>query len=112
MANIKTSDSKTKSRKFIILPRDQETYNEKFAIANGRQLPFETPVTLRPDDVKAIENQKEPFQTSDQMTVYEAMEKFSVDQTKATEIVQAAAKHPEMTGAQIKWRPKYILQAV
>ena len=99
-----------KPKRFIILPRDAATYEEKFAIANGRKLPFETPVSLRPNDVKALEQQKEPFQTTDQMTVYEAMEKFSVDQAKASEIVQAQAIHPEMASSQIKWRSKYLLQ--
>jgi len=110
MANIKKADSDTKPQKYIIIPRSEKVYEEMYAIANGRKLPFETPVTLRPNDVKALEQQKEPFQTSEQMTVYEAMEKFSVDQAKATQIVKAAAMHPEMTGSTIKWRPKYILQ--
>ncbi len=100
------------AKKFVILPRNQETYKEKFAVANGRKLPFETPVSLRPNDVRAIEQQKEPFQTSDTLTVYEVMDKYSVDQTKASEIVKAQAKHPEMAGSTIKWRPKYLLQAV
>ena len=112
MANIKKAEKDIKAQRYIILPRDQNTYEEKFAIANGRRLPFETPVSLRKQDVEAIENQKEPFQTTDTMTVYEAMEKFSVDQEKASEIVKAQTLHPEMSGSSIKWRPKYIIQAV
>ena len=112
MANIKKAEKDIKPQKYIILPRDTNTYNEKMAIANGRRLPFETPVTLRPNDVKALNNQKEPFQTTDTMTIYEAMEKFSVDQEKAAEIVKAQQLHPEMSGSSIKWRSKYILQAV
>ena len=115
MANIKKSETKAselKAKQFIILPRNQETYAEKFAVANGRKLPFETPVSLRPNDIKAIEQQKEPFQTSETMTIYEVMEKYSVDQTKAAEIVKAQATHPEMAGSTIKWRPKYLLQAI
>ena len=112
MANIKTSKTDTKPQRYIILPRNQDTYEEKFAIANGRKLPFETPVSLRPNDIKALEQQKEPFQTTDTMTVYEAMEKFSVDQAKASEIIKASASHPEMNNSSIKWRNKYLLQAV
>lgn len=112
MANTKKSATDTKPQKYIILPRNQETYDEKFAIANGRRLPFETPVELSRRDVEALENQKEPFQTTNDMTVYEAMEKFSVNQAKAAEIVKAAQLHPEMKDSVIKWRSKYLLQAV
>jgi len=112
MANIKKAEKDTKAQKYIILPRNQDTYEEKYATANGRRLPFETPVALRPNDITALEQQKEPFQTTNEMTVYEAMEKFSVDQAKATEIVKASQQHPEMAGTSIKWRSKYLLQAV
>jgi len=112
MANIKKAAADVKAQRYIILPRNQDTYEEKFAIANGRRLPFETPVSLRPNDIEALEQQKEPFQTTNEMTVYEAMEKFSVDQGKAAEIVKASQAHPEMNGSSIKWRSKYLLQAV
>lgn len=112
MANIKKADADKKPQKYIVIPRNQDTYTEGYAIANGRRIPFETPVTLREQDVLALKSQKEPFQTSEQMTVYEAMEKFQVDQAKAAQIVQAAARHPEMNGSTIKWREKYILQSV
>jgi len=112
MATPKKAEADIKPQRYIILPRSQETYDDMFAIANGRKLPFETPVTLRKEDVEALEQQKEPFQTTDQMTVYEAMEKFSVDQAKAAEIVKAQQLHPEMNQSQIKWRNKYILQPV
>jgi hypothetical protein len=112
MANVKKSDTDKKAGKYIIIPRDQNTYDEKFAIANMRRLPFETPVTLSHQDVLALENQKEPFQMDNKMTVYEAMEKYQVNQKKAAEIVQAQSKHPEIGGKIIKWRSKYILQAV
>jgi len=112
MANIKKSGNDTKPQKYIIIPRNQDTYEEKFAIVNGRKLPFETPVSLRKNDVVALEQQKEPFQTTETMTVYEAMEKFSIDQAKASEIIKASAQHPEMSGSTIKWRSKYLLQAV
>jgi len=112
MANTVKAEKDKKPQKYIILPRNESTYEEKFAIANGRRLPFETPVVLRPNDVEAIEQQKEPFQTTDTMTVYEAMEKYSVTQEKAAEIVKAQQVHPEMAGSSIKWRSKYLLQAV
>lgn len=112
MANVKKAAEDVKPQLYIILPRSQDTYEEKYAVANGRRLPFETPVTLRPNDIDALEQQKEPFQTTNEMTVYEAMEKFSVDQAKAAEIVKASQQHPEMAGSQIKWRSKYLLQAV
>jgi lipopolysaccharide export LptBFGC system permease protein LptF len=111
-AAIKKNDKDKKDGKYIIIPRNQDTYNEVFAVANMRRLPFETPVTLSSNDVKALENQKEAFQADKKMTVYEAMEKYQVDQKKAAQIVQAQAQHPDIGGKVIKWRSKYILQPV
>jgi hypothetical protein len=112
MANVKKAKADMKAGRYIIIPRDQNTYNEKFAVVNGRKLPFEVPVMLKENDVKAVEHQKEPFQVDNQMTIYDVMDKFQVDQSKAAEIVQAQATHPEIGGKTIKWRSKYILQAV
>jgi hypothetical protein len=111
MANIKKSDKDIKPSKYMIIPRNQATYEEKFAVVNGRKLPFETPVMLSVNDVKAIERQKEPFQVDSNLTVYEAMEKYQVDQKKAAQIVQAQSKVKDM-GKTIKWRSKYILQSM
>ena len=112
MANIKKAKTDMKPGKYIIIPRSQNTYQEKYAIAGARRLPFETPVTLTPKDVAALEHQKEPFQTDNKMTVYEAMEKYQVDQKKASDIVAAQAQHPEIGGKKITWRSKYIIQSV
>jgi hypothetical protein len=112
MANVKKNDKDIKPAKYIIIPRDQNTYNEKFAIANMKKLPFETPVTLTMNDVKALENQKEAFQSDNTMSIYEIMEKYQVDQKKAAEIAKAQSVHPEIGGKTIKWRSKYILKAV
>jgi len=110
MANVKKNADK--SGKYVIIPRNEETYKEGFAVANRRRLPFETPVTLSKQDVDALENQKEPVKTTNRLTVYEVMEKYQVDQKKASQIVQAQAQHPDIGGTTIKWRPKFILQAV
>jgi len=112
MANIKKASNDKKPGKYMIIPRDQNTYNEKFAVANGKKLPFETPITLSTADVKALEHQREPFQVDNQLTVMDAMDKYQVDQKKAAQIVQAQAQHPEIGGKTIKWRNKYIIQAV
>jgi hypothetical protein len=112
MANVKKAKTDMKPGKYIIIPRNQNTYKEKFAIANTRRLPFETPVTLSAKDVQALEHQKEPFQTDVQMTVYEIMEKYQVDQKKASEIAAAQSQHPEIGGKKITWRSKYIIQSV
>jgi hypothetical protein len=109
MANIKKN--KSRAGVYMIIPRDQSTYEEKFAVANMRKLPFETPVTLSDADVKVLEHQKEAFQTDNKMTVYEVMDKYQVDQKKAAQIVQAQAQHPEIGGKTIRWRSKYILQS-
>jgi len=111
MANVKKAKEDTKAGRYMIIPRDDKTYKEKFAVCNMRKLPFETPVTLSSNDVAALENQKVPIQLDNELTVYEAMDKYQVDQKKAAQIVQAQAKHPEIGGKVIKWKSKYILQA-
>ena len=112
MANIKKNVKDQKPGKYIIIPRSQDTYEEKYAVANGKKLPFETPVVLSHRDVKTLEHQKEPFQADSKMTVYEVMDKYQVPQNEAAKILQAQAKSSSATGKTIKWRSKYIVQAV
>ncbi len=111
MANIKKADADKKNAKYMIIPRSQKTYEERYAIANGKKLPFEVPLVLSQKDVKTLEGQKEPFQVDNIMTVPDAMEKFQCDQKQASEIVAAQSTHKEIGGTTIKWRAKYILQA-
>ena len=109
MANIKKGA--TKAGKYIVIPRSNETYQEKYAVANGKKIPFETPVMLSDNDVRALENQKEPMKANSNMTVYEVMDKYQVDQKKATQILRAQASEGNM-GTRIAWKAKYIVQAV
>jgi len=111
MANIKKAMTDKKSQRYMIIPRNQDTYDEKYAIANGRKVPFEVPITLSQKEVDSLEHQKEAFQVDNQLTVMDAMDKYQVDQKKAATIVAAQASHKEIGGKTIKWRSKYILQA-
>ncbi len=111
MANIKKSMSDKKAQRYMVIPRNQETYEEKYAIANGRKVPFETPITLSDKEVRSLEHQKEAFQVDNILTVYDAMEKYQCNQSEAAKIVAAQANHKEIGGKTIKWRAKYILQA-
>ena len=111
MANVKKAEADKKLQQYMIIPRSQSTYEERFAIANGKRLPFEVPLRLSQKDVDTLQGQKEPFQVDNIMTVPDAMEKFSCDQQKASEIVAAQSTHKEIGGKTIKWRAKYILQA-
>ncbi len=112
MANVKKSDTDKKTReKYMIIPRNQDTYDEKYCIANGRKLPFETPLMLTRKEVETLEHQKEAFQVDNQLTVMDAMDKYQCDQAAAAKIVAAQAQHKEIGGKTIKWRSKYILQA-
>ena len=112
MANIKKSEKDVKPKQYFIIPRDQETYEEKYAVANRRKLPFETPVYLTEKDVAALEHQKEPFKSNDKMTPYEIMDKYQCTIDEARKIAEAQAQHPEIGGTSIKWRSKYILKPV
>ena len=104
--------TQNKLKKYMIIPRNDDIYKEKYAVANTRKLPFETPVMLAERDIKALEGQREPVEVDSKMTVMDIMDKYQVDQKKAAEIAAAQATHPEIGGKSIKWRPKYILQAV
>jgi hypothetical protein len=110
MANI--NKKVKKEGKFVIIPRDQNTYKERFAVCNGKKLPFETPVVLSANDVAVLERQREPFQVDAQETVYSVMDKYQVDQKKAAQILQAQAQSNQGAGKKMTWRKKYILQAV
>jgi len=112
MANIKKASADKRERTtYMVIPRNQDTYDEKFAIANGRKIPFEVPVSLTQREVDALKHQKEAFQVDNQLTVYDAMDKYQCDQAAAAKIVAAQAQHKEIGGKTIKWRAKYILQS-
>ncbi len=111
MANVKKAMSDMKAQRYMVIPRNQDTYEEKYAIANGRKVPFETPITLSAKEVKSLEHQREAFQVDNVLTVYDVMDKYQCDQAAAAKIVAAQATHKEIGGKTIKWRQKYILQA-
>ena len=111
MANIKKNDKDKKQvRKVMVIPRDNKTYEEKYAIANGKKIPFEIPITLNEKDIKAIEHQKEAHQVDNIMTVPDVMNKYSCTQAEAVKIVEAQSHHKEIGGKKIVWRPKYMVQ--
>ncbi len=112
MANIKKAEKNTKPGRYMIIPRNQDTYDEKFCIANGKRLPFEVPVSLSQRDVETLEKQKEPFKADSTMTIYDVMDKYSVPQEQAVKILEAQSKHPELNESTIKWRAKYIVQSI
>ena len=114
MANIKTTRSKekqeTEARRVIVIPRSNETYKEKFAVANGAKIPFETPVVLTPAQIKVIEMQKEPIKESGNETVYQIMDRLQIDQKKAAQILQQ--KRADGMDTRMAWKQKYIVKEV
>ncbi len=110
MANIKTSKKIDKGVRVVVIPRSNETYKEKFAIANGKRIRFETPTVISENDIRAIENQKEPIKVSGSETVYDIMEKLQVDQKKAAAVL--ANKRQNDMDSRISWKSKYIVQRV
>ena len=110
MANIKTGKSANKNRKVIVIPRSNETYKEKYAVANGAKVPFETPVLLTPEQIRVIEMQKEPIKESGDETVYSIMDRLQVDQRKAAEILRQ--KQADGMNSRISWKQKYIVKDV
>ena len=107
MANVRTSDTKDKARKVIVSPRNNEAYKEGYAEANGMKIPFDTPVVLAPNVIKALENQKEPVKVDGEETIYDIMEKFKVDMKKAAVIMQE--RKNQGLGSTIAWKRKYVV---
>lgn len=100
------------AKRVIIIPRSNEGYEEAYAIANGKRIPFETPVVLSVADVKAIERQKEPYQADKKVSVFQIMEERGVSQEEANKIARGIASDPSMGAKTIKWAPKYLVKEV
>jgi len=95
-----------KAQKYVIIPRSNDALKEKFAIANGKRLPFDTPLVLNKNDVLALEHQKEAIQGDPEVNVYKIMEEMKIPQAEANKIAQARSSQTGM-GSTIQWVKKY-----
>ena len=103
------SKSTDKPRRYIVVARSQDTIKEGYAFANGKRIPFETPVVLSDAQVATIKHQKEPIQVEKSVSVHEIMQQHQVSQTKASEMAKLIAENPDQGGKKIAYVNKYIV---
>jgi len=95
-----------KAGKYIVIPRSNEALKERFAIANGKRVPFDTPVILNADDVTVLKHQREPIQMEGEVNVHQIMDELRVPQAQANKIAEARANNKDMS-KRLQWVPKY-----
>lgn len=111
-ATLQPKTDKGKKQRYMIIARNTETIKEQVANANGKQIPFETPVFLTEKDVQTLERQKEPIQVEQSVSVHELMQKHACTVDKAQEMAKLIRENPDQGGKKITYVSKYILQRV
>ena len=96
----------TKVRRYIVIPRSNEALKERFAVANMKRIPFDTPVPLTELEVRVLKEQKEPIQIEGTVDVHAIMEEMQIPQEKANKIAEARSRNRDI-GKKIKFVPKY-----
>ena len=99
----------TKRKMYLVIARSTETMKEMYAWANGAKIPFETPVPLNDTQIATLKHQREPIQVEKTTTIRDIMEKHSVDQAKANQMLKLIADNPEQGGKKITYVSKYIV---
>jgi hypothetical protein len=107
------AEKKEKAKKYIVYARSQEAMKEQFVKINAggmiaRPIPFETPVYLTDDEVKAIKRLREALQIEKRIDVRELMEAHQISQTKASEMAKLMESSPEAR-RKFSWVPKFIV---
>ncbi len=103
---------KKQHKKYLVYARSQDTMKEKFVKINAkgmiaRPIPFEKPVYLTEDEVKAIRRIKEPMQVEKRIDVQEIMNAHQISQSKAQEMAKLMEADPAAR-RKFSWVAKYI----
>ena len=101
--------AKKERQKYLVIARSPDTMKELTAFANGKHIPFDTPVYLTEKQINSLKRQREPIQIEKQISVREIMEKHQVNQTKANEMAKLIAQDPNQGGKKIQYVAKYIV---
>jgi len=107
-----TKEKPNKAQKYIVIARSTETMKERFAWTNGRKVLFDTPTFLSDAQVNTLRHQKEGIQMDKRVTVSDIMEKHSVDQNKANQMLKLIQQNPEQGGKKLSFVAKYIVTPV
>ena len=99
----------TKPTMYLVIPRNNETLKEGFAVCGTKRVPFDSPVPLSDKDVESLKRQREPIQIEKQVSVREIMQKHQVDQNKANQMARMIQENPDQGGKSIEFVSKYIV---
>jgi len=98
-------EEQTKVRRYLVIPRSNEALKERFAVANMKRVPFDTPVPLTDLEVRILKEQKEPVAVDATVDVRRIMDEMQVPQETANKIAEARARSD--IGKRIRFVPKY-----
>ncbi len=107
MANVKKNKFEGM---YVVIPRTNEGYKELYCKANGKTIPFGTPVHLTDQDIIAIENQKEATKSSGYSNPYEQakMLGISIDEVMARQ--EKLGPNAISSTDELTWRNRYDIQ--
>ncbi len=107
MAKAKSQDGKVK---VIVKPATDNADREGFVKVNGKIIPFDIPVIVTENDVKAIERIKEPRRVNSKTDPRVIMEQLRISQEKANRIARLQEK--ENLNASVRYVNKYFVKVV
>ena len=109
MANVTTSRSKQKAKEKIkvkIIPLTENARKLNYVRINGKVLPFEVPIIINEQDLKALKNMKEPRKVDSGVNVHQIMETLQIPQEKANKI----AKQRDIENSKLQWIKKFHVE--
>ena len=114
MANIRTSESKAKAKKSImvkVLPATDNSRRLGYARINRKVIPFDVPVKVSEQDLIGLRHQKEPTNKANKtINVDKIMNELQVPQEKANKI--ARMNESQNMNSKIEFIPKYFVQVL
>ena len=102
------ADKKPVVKKYVVVPRTNEGYKEKFARSGARVIPFGIPIELTEKDVLQLENQKEAVKSTGMKNPYEIAREKGISIDKAMEMLEKMGETIS-SADEIIWRNKYDL---
>ena len=95
-----------KTKRYVVVPRTNEGYKEKFAKSGPRTIPFGVPVELTEKDIAQLNNQKEAVKSTGMKNPYEFARERGVSIDKAMEMLDQMG-NAVTSASEIVWRNKY-----
>ena len=100
------AETKTKTKRYVVVPRTNEGYKEKFAKSGPRAIPFGVPVELTEKDLLQLNNQKEAVKSTGAKNPYEIAREKGITIDKAMDMLEKMGDTIS-SASEILWRNKY-----